>query len=533
MLVTGLVALMLLGCSGGVVFEPTEGPVLEARQVAKAAVLDQDVVTLRPGNPAEIALESSELFFDSAQVVILASSSERDAITRAGSIAVTVGAPLLLTAPPGKNLAGQDVTDPEADSTSTSAQSGSLNTELVRLGTRAVLTVGEVSLHQLDTTSLVVRPVPDSEAELSDLLETELTTVPVPASSEVVREIAELIPGQVYEATDLGPSPTPYGTVPTTLPAERNHETIVFTAPTTDYFAAVATARAAGANVFAGPDPASLPDVVDYLAEHSDDPVVGIGEQFQNRAPFLRTVKALRTGVTLPSGAQRVLRRDGHDLTLVTVDADRALERQGVDTAADVIAEASRFAEEISRTWDVPTIAGVDVDPATTSASDLAYWARETSTADQYLLLKVPASTGGATLAQTHADLLRQAHVGMRIEITDSGAAGQVPDLVLALEGVVQGEGLPEKLLALDLGSKVAEDALTDGLMSTDSLAIVHTFVDGRSGQWESARDALAPDTHWGVIVPKKRPKGKNSTAQYPPPSEIMGAQETSLVTFR
>lgn len=534
-LVAGLLAFMLLGCSGGVVLEPTEGPVLEARQVAKAAVLDQGVVTFRPGNPSEVALESSQLFFESAQVVILASSTERNAITRAGSIAVTLGAPLLLTAPPGKNLAGQDATDPEAESTGVSAQAGSLNTELLRLGTRAVLTVGEVSLHQLDTTSLVVQPVPENEEDLSTLLDTDLTTVPVPASSDVVKEIADLEPGHVYEASELGHSPPPYGTVPTTLPAERNHETIVLTSTTTAYFAGVATARAAGAKVFASSEPASLPAVVDYVADHSDDPVVGIGESFQNRAPFVRTVKALRTGVSLPSGAQRVFRADGRELTLVTVDADTAMEQRGIDTAADVIAEARKHAEEISQEWGVPTVPGIDVDPATTSATDLAYWASETASAGQYLLLGVPASMGGSALAHNHADLLRHPHVGMRVELTGPGSSGSpaVADLVAALAGIMQGEGLPQKLLAVDVGPKVDQEALAGGLVSTDSVAIAYTFIDGNTEQWDSAREALDPGTRWGVVTAKKRPKGKSSTARYPAPEDIMGKGDMSLLTFR
>src|SRR5699024_6009982 len=106
-----LAAVALAGCSGGVVLEPTEGPVVEPRKIAQAMLPEDPVTAFEPGNPAEIALRASQLFFESAQVVVLASSTEAAAISRASSFAVSLGTPLLLTSPPGQNTSGQDVTE--------------------------------------------------------------------------------------------------------------------------------------------------------------------------------------------------------------------------------------------------------------------------------------------------------------------------------------------------------------------------------------------------------------------------------------
>src|SRR5699024_6070409 len=99
-----LTTIALAACSGGVVLEPAEGPVVEAREIAQAGAPPDPVAALTPGNPSEVALEASQLFFESAQVVVLASSTEAPAITRAASLAITLGTPLLLTAPPGENI---------------------------------------------------------------------------------------------------------------------------------------------------------------------------------------------------------------------------------------------------------------------------------------------------------------------------------------------------------------------------------------------------------------------------------------------
>src|SRR5699024_11983113 len=55
-----LAAVALAGCSGGVVLEPTEGPVVEPRKIAQAMLPEDPVTAFEPGNPAEIALRASQ-----------------------------------------------------------------------------------------------------------------------------------------------------------------------------------------------------------------------------------------------------------------------------------------------------------------------------------------------------------------------------------------------------------------------------------------------------------------------------------------
>ncbi len=184
-LIAVLATLALVACSGGVVLEPAEGPLLEARKVAQAATLSNRITAIEPGNPAEIALNSSQVFFESAQVVVLVSSTAGAGISRAASVAVALGTPLLLTAPEGENIAGEDLQDQGG----AGAKTGGLNAELLRLGTRAVLTVGEVSLHQLDTTSLAVQPVPEEISALEEILGTKVQEADAPEPAEVIESL--------------------------------------------------------------------------------------------------------------------------------------------------------------------------------------------------------------------------------------------------------------------------------------------------------------------------------------------------------
>ena len=74
-------------------------------------------------DPAELALTSSQAFFTSAPVVVLAVADDEAARATAGAAAVELAAPVLLV--------GGAISD------------GGLRTELARLGTVAVVEVGE------------------------------------------------------------------------------------------------------------------------------------------------------------------------------------------------------------------------------------------------------------------------------------------------------------------------------------------------------------------------------------------------------
>src|SRR5690625_888552 len=257
-LVVGLAAVLGAGCSGDVVLEPTQAPVIEPKPIAETGLPDSDAIVINGGNEAENALKASETFFTSAQAVVLASVDEPESMMRAASIAVGLGTPLLLTLPPGQTMEDQDQNRPNQ----TGRASGNLNTELLRLGTRAVLTVGGVSLHQLDTTSLVVQPVPDDVGDVEALLDREFQDVQIPSWEDAAHELTTLREGQLYQVPLSEETPDPYGRFPETLAAKKREAATVLADDDERFYAAIATAKASGATMYVGHEPASDPRAV-------------------------------------------------------------------------------------------------------------------------------------------------------------------------------------------------------------------------------------------------------------------------------
>ncbi len=526
--------LTLGGCSGGVVLEPTDGLVLEARKVAKAATPITSVTGIELGNPAETALHASQVFFESAQIVVLASSVEPAAHARAGSIAVTLGAPLLLTAPPGENIAGQNLASQDATTTG----SGGLNTELLRLGTRGVITVGEVSLHQLDTTSLVVQPAPDNLEELARMLPTELTEVPAPAPADEMRDLQSLEPGQIYTAGTLGLGPTKYGRLPATLPAERNPDVIAFSTASTRHYAGVATARAAGARVFVGSDLGSYREVVDYVSKNEDLPIVGFGEDLQDPQRLQRLANMLHSGSTLPTGAQRVYQLDDAPVRLVTVSAERAFLIEGTEHAGDVLEYALEQASAVQKDASGRVMPGVEVAAEETSDADLDYWVAQSREHDQYLVLTVRPRGGTLTAVEALGDLVNHAHVGVRIDLSRRGeiSPAEVHEVATYLRRVVRDHHLPQKLLIIDIGQSTQVGTSTSSLSATPEVALTFAVTNGESEQWESAREAVGAKVAWSISVLPKEPDDEDedpTRVQYPGFNEIAGRGDVSLIAFR
>lgn len=535
---------LLAGCSGGVVLEPSDAPVLEARSIAQAMMPEDSVVSLGQANAAELALRSSEEFFDSAQVVVLASVAESEAIDRAASLAITLGTPLLLTSEPGEDLAGQ--------TGAASGETGGLNSELLRLGTRAVLTIGEVSLHQLDTTSLVVTPVPRTSEELSTLFEREFTESPAPEDAHAIEELATLHRGEIFEAEGLGTAPAAYGTLPATLASERIEGVSVLVGPDPDYAAAIGTARAAGADIFVSPDPASERDIVDRLATHSGQPVIGIGEEFANRQHFAELVRSMQGGTMLPSGAQRIFRAGGSDVRILTLAADAAMHEPGIDAAEDVFARARTYATEYAGAHGAEFASGAEVDVDATSTDDLTYWADQADEAGQYLILKikVKVTAEGEVLNALipYRELLTRASVGVSLDLT-AGAevdSGELNDAVGYVRHIVGEEHLPQKLFIVDLGGDGPGDpglighpeALTQ---ASDEIALTVSITSEAEDRWERNRARFGTDVYWGSSLTKTLHPGEEEDdgeddapqPEYPAPSEITWGEDLNLMTFQ
>lgn len=532
--IAAFLTLVLAACSGGVVLEPTEGPVVEARKIAQAAEFSSDTLATAAGNPGEIALESSKLFFESAQVVVLASATERSAIFRAASVAITLGTPLLLTAPPGQNLSG----DQHQEITGSGPNPGSLNTELLRLGTRALLTVGEVSLHQLDTTSLVVQPIPDDDEDLAKLLDLELTSTRSPAPADAMRLLADLEVGEIYDTVELGPPPEAYGTLPETLPAVRNEAVTVLTGTNTRYYAGGATARAAGARVLTTDDPASQSETVTYFATHPSRPVVGMGEDFLDGPRLERLVNSMRAGDLLPTGAQKVFRADGEAVTVVGLEATRALETEGIDDAHDVAREAGRRAGLVADGLGGPTVAAVAVETRRSTMADLDYWLLAAREAGIYLTLIIRPTDQVVEDIRAFEHLLANPEVGLQIDASHQAEfdTRDINDVGVYLRRIVREENLPQKLFILDLGSETTVTNAESLTILDRELALAIAVADGAEAHWRNLHAQLPAVMNWAVTlepVPVDAEDEDEPPEDYPDLRDILGAGAADLLVFR
>lgn len=523
---------MMGACSGGVVLEPTEGPVLETRSAAQAATPSTSATGVDLGTPGEIALSASKTYFDSAQIVVLAASSESNAHPRAASIAIALGVPFLLTADAGENTDGHAPGESEGNI----SQPGGLNTELLRLGTRGVITVGEVSLHQLDTTSLVVHPVPENLSELATTLNLTFSEIPAPAAADEMRALATLEFGQLYSADNLGQGPEKYGRLPATLPAQRNPDVITFSATSTKHYAGVATARAAGGQVFVGNDPGSSVDVVEYVSAHQRDPIVGFGEDLHDPQRLQRLANTLHTGVLLPTGAQRVYRLNDGEVRVLTVEASRLLALEGIDDAKGTLNYAREQAARMAQEIGTPVISGVEVVVSHDNREDLAYWSEQSRQAGQYLVLTVRPRGTPLEAVQEIGEFLTQPNVAVRIDLSglNSVSASQFNEVNSYVRALVRAERLPQKALIFDLGSSTQITGDIAIVPTTREVALTISVDSDAPAHWDGLHSAVTANVSWGLsLQPIEQEEHDGQHVQYPAIQQALGASELSLVAYR
>lgn len=150
--------LVLAGCTGGVDLDPEPtAPAPPPAPVATTQAPEGPPTLIASQDPVDLALTVNEQYFESAHVVIMAPYNDEAATARAASIAIAVGAPLLLTGQPDGGL---DVED-----------------ELVRLSTHSVLTVGAVDVSEFDVTGLGIVPDPEDPDALGEIFGLDLRAV--------------------------------------------------------------------------------------------------------------------------------------------------------------------------------------------------------------------------------------------------------------------------------------------------------------------------------------------------------------------
>ena len=361
-------ALVLAACTAPTP-EPTPTPTPPPVHQGETRLPEGPSTLLAGAADVDLAVAASGAFFASAPVVVLAEPfTFADEALRPASIAVALGAPLLIVPPPAETAVDDPAADPAApedpaaepptdpappavDPTSeptpepTPDPTAAVAEEVRRLGALAVVTVGTVDAATLDLPAdVVVVPAPDGDAALADLLRVTLrartVTPPDEAAAAAVvgldRDAPVLLAltGDAPVAPDPSPEPTgddgdaepsgdtkpsgdpdapadpdatpgPDGLPLTELPEAPTGGLLLTTGVPTE-LAAVATARAAGVDVLAVPsgDPGLTSESVQAIAAAGATSVVGVGPAFAPPEEFAWKVAAAATGVELPGGGQ-------------------------------------------------------------------------------------------------------------------------------------------------------------------------------------------------------------------------------------
>lgn len=179
--------LILAGCTGGRELDPEPtGPVPPPPPIATTHAPDDVPALLASQDPVEMALAVSERYFASAHVVVMAPAEDDEAIARASSIAIAAGTPMLLSGEPGGGLG--------------------VESELVRLSTHSVITVGAVDINEFDATGLDIVPDPTDIDDLGEILGVDLTLVGAsdPAAQDPAPEDPEAQEDAEDQADDSG-----------------------------------------------------------------------------------------------------------------------------------------------------------------------------------------------------------------------------------------------------------------------------------------------------------------------------------------
>lgn len=487
--------------------------------------------TLVPSDDAEeLAVATSRTYVDRAQVAVIAPSDDRDAVMRAASLGAATGAPVLLA----------------------EAESGELDTELLRLGVVGVVTVGAVDLGLVDTTGLAISPAPEEADELGDLFGTTLTEVELPAAADGTGDADALLAlgdGEVFAAAadddggaDAGesadetsatpvPEPSAVGELPPLAPPVQVEGAMLVADGAAEQVAAIGTARGMGVDVlrFAG-DPRGAPDVIEAISAAEPSTVVGLGTRLGSDAEFGWRIATAATGTQLPGGGQLVF-DDTRYVALYGSPITPALGilgEQGVSATIERAAELAGRYDDLTEDTVVPALE-IIVTVATGSAgADGNYsneWAPEefvplieaAAEAGQYVVLDFqPGRASFPEQVEQYEELLRYPHVGIALDpewrlgpderpLQRIGSVDvtEVNEVVDYLADFVQEHSLPQKLIVLhQFQLRMITDRQDLDMSRTEVALLIHA--DGQGGQgakqatWRALHEDAPEGVYWG-----------------------------------
>ena len=456
-----------------------------------ASLTEPTGVTVVPGEGGSaLAAATSEALYAEAPVVVAAPAGDLAAQARAASVAVAMGAPLLLS--PAATSSGSTAPAPSGSSSPSPAagspapadEGDATAAEVERLGAEAVLAVGADAATWapgLDDVDVVAAP--EDPAALAELAGVRLGD-PQPARHAGLRRAVaglalEGTPVLAVDGTPAAAGRSADGELPQLdAPARLDGVVVLASAYTPDSLAAIATARAAGAtvHVLTEHDPRASAEVVEALAADEGAAVLALGDPFGAQQQLAQHVAVARTGVQLPGGGQLVLPGKmyvalyGHPGTA----ALGVLGEQGVDAT---VARAKQVAAEYEAAGaTLPVIPTFEIITTIASAalgdgdySDEASLEHVRPLVEAagregiYVLLDLqPGYDDFLTQAKMYEELLALPHVGLALDpewrlkpgerhLRQIGRVGadEVNTVVTWLADLTRDRKLPQKMLLL------------------------------------------------------------------------------------
>ncbi|MEV4414660.1 hypothetical protein [Catellatospora sp. NPDC049609] len=437
-------------------------------RAASRTVMPTDATTVVPGTTgAELALQTSRSLFSHAPAVVLVGEQDEASMAQAGSAAVKLGVPVLLTA--AKDVAA-----------------AALREELDRLAPRTLIPVGEAA----------ARWAQDHPAEGRAVKPFVEEGLPRLAAVAALDKLLVLTLGRPEAAAAT----------------------------------ATAKASGAQVLVLAHPDPRADDEAIKALAARPGTHVMALGSAFGSADRLRNRIDTAETGTLLPGGRQ-VLFPHRRLIALYGHPGDSglgSLGEQGVDAA---VARARKVAAQYGSLTDdqvvpafeiITTVASSDPGPDgdysnESTVEHLKPWVDAARAAGIYVLLDLqPGRTDFLTQAKRYTELLKQPHVGLALDpewrlaphqqhMVQIGSVGanEINKTAAWLAELTRADRLPQKILMLH---QFRTDMITgrSGIdTDVDELSVV-IHADGfgvaseKMATWDAVRAGAPANIWWG-----------------------------------
>jgi len=462
----------------------TSGPAVQLARPSGVQVLG--------GGASGLATSASRTLYERAPVVVVAPAGDPAAQAQAASVAVAAGAPLLLSPAPAGSSSAAPEDDPAA-------------AEVERLGARTVVAVGDATAWAQDLDDVEVVEAPDGAPAAGGDPLAAVAGLPLDA------------PPPDLEGLDGAPAQRQDGLV------------VLASATAPDALAAVATARAAGADVHlvGTPDPRASGPLVTALAAEQPSAVLALGDAFGDPARLEARLASASTGVELPAGGQLVLPGKLY-VALYGHPGSSALGVLGEQGVEQTIVRAKELAADYEAAGSgVPVVPTLEIITTVASSalgdgdysdeSELDHVRPLVDAAARegvYVVLDLqPGYDDFLTQARMYEPLLALPHVGLALDpewrlgpgerhMRQIGRVGadEVNSVVTWLADLTRDRELPQKMLLLhQFKTFMLEDRDRIDL-SRDELSVV-TQMDGHGapGTKQETWDVLRPGTRDGM----------------------------------